>query len=438
MIQDSGLIENSPAFESFKLKFETTTITPQMTATIDMNQQKTLQLAEDSSKPKPSQILKNFPPDTSLKDDIKETYEILKHNENYYKNHNSDTPQIQDQTLKLFQNMEDKFEGQAFYHLQDMPDAFHAGSDHQQALDRITGIDQNQHAQDGFGLSLDYENTDYTYTDLPVNQNLRGSFYDVLDTWEDPLMIEDEASIPVYTGSFEGWDFKGEKAFHRLLTIDEEEIDNSEILGHLRRLKQISRLVAYFRGSFRRVARLFAYGCWCLPRGGALFNIGRGDPVDEIDHQCYQMGRCEACLQMDFGLACDPITKGYTFEAIGGPGNGLNTEINCLDAIGTCSRSICECDKNLARNVHAHLEDTYSRKYSNKEDPVRHAFEENCVALDRSMEKLTPDACCGEYPNRFPFDSLKGNKACCGGKTFLLDYFTCCNSNIVALDFTCV
>lgn len=265
---------------------------------------------------------------------------------------------------------------------------------------------------------------------------MRGSFYEALDTWDDPLASTDDDSIPAYHGSFENWDMKGEKAFHRLLTIDEEEISNGEILGHLRRLKQLSRLIAYFRGSFRRVARLFAYGCWCLPRGGALFDTGRGDPVDMIDQQCYQMSRCESCLQMDFGISCDPTDKGYTFEGIGGAGSS-QTRLSCLDAEGTCARAICECDINLAKNIHEYLESNYTRKYSSKEDPERHTFEENCKPMLRDLTKQVPDSCCGEYPNRFPFDSLQGSKSCCAGKTFLLDYFNCCDGELKGIEQSC-
>ena len=112
----------------------------------------------------------------------------------------------------------------------------------------------------------------------------------------------------------------------------------------------------------------------------------------------------------------------------------------CLDPPGTCKHSICQCDKRLAESVWSLLDTDYVRKYSTKEDPTRHSFEENCriVKSTRSIEiRGQHDMCCGNYPNRFPFDSDSGTKSCCGGKTYSLEYGQCCSGSLKGIDEQC-
>ena len=216
-----------------------------------------------------------------MEEDFEEAFDILEENKQIYKKFNrKNDNMIRARTMEIFEDLEEEFEN--------------------------------------FGL----ENGNSGESEL---SELRNSLAQALSDWEDPIGTDSDSSIPAYSGDFENWDLKGEKAFHKLLTINEEAVSHEEILGHLRRLKQIARLIAYHIGSFRRVSRLFAYGCWCLPRGGGLFQTGRGLPVDAIDEKCWNMARCEECLQLDFGLSCDPTDIGYSFEGIGGAGNKNST-----------------------------------------------------------------------------------------------------------------
>ena len=192
-----------------------------------------------------------------MEDDFEEAFKILEQNKNTYKKfHKKSDSLIRARTMEIFEDLENEFEN--------------------------------------FGFEADSgSNSDFSTENLDKKsiQALRNSLSEALSKWEDPIESDIDNSIPAYYGEFENWDLKGEKAFHKLLTLNEDSVSNEEILGHLRRLKQIARLVAYHIGSFRRVSRLFAYGCWCLPRGGALFQTGRGLPVDSIDEKCWNMAR---------------------------------------------------------------------------------------------------------------------------------------------------
>ena len=43
---------------------------------------------------------------------------------------------------------------------------------------------------------------------------------------------------------------------------------------------------------------------------------------------------------------------------------------------------------------------------------------------------IPPVQCCGTYPNRFDFLTHKGNRACCGDKTYNVNKHDCCDGFI--------
>ena len=45
--------------------------------------------------------------------------------------------------------------------------------------------------------------------------------------------------------------------------------------------------------------------------------------------------------------------------------------------------------------------------------------------------------CCGEYPNRFTFNPLGGNRACCGDVTYNTATRDCCNNSFLASIGSC-
>ena len=91
----------------------------------------------------------------------------------------------------------------------------------------------------------------------------------------------------------------------------------------------------------------------------------------------------------------------------------MTSEVTCLDTPNTCKSAICECDKHTILEF-ASVIDFY--------DPLAHAFngfepQNECTLrpVDIHAGKASMD-CCGEYPNRKPFNQ-NGSKnfMCCDG-----------------------
>jgi len=40
--------------------------------------------------------------------------------------------------------------------------------------------------------------------------------------------------------------------------------------------------------------------------------------------------------------------------------------------------------------------------------------------------------CCGDYPSRFPYKSLDGNRSCCNGKTYSTVKYECCEDGTIS------
>merc|ERR1712117_333832 len=122
------------------------------------------------------------------------------------------------------------------------------------------------------------------------------------------------------------------------------------------------------------VERLDEYGCWCY----FYDNVGRGKgtPVDEIDGFCKTLADGYQCAMIDGeneGESCVPWEVAYQ------PGSGQGPERfqTCQDANAgnACAARACS---------------------------VKGVFGEK--------------SCCGAYPNRFPYKTLDGDRACCGSR----------------------
>merc|ERR1739848_911596 len=149
------------------------------------------------------------------------------------------------------------------------------------------------------------------------------------------------------------------------------------------------------------------YGCYCIAS-----KYSKGEPVDDIDQSCKQHKKCFECNKMDFlqedgTSSCDPMKQQYTFNVTSFEDG--SRKIYCLNEMGTYRRAVCECDRALAENI-ASQEDVYKEDYREKLD-----HESVCKHRDAGMPPGVPnlDACCGNYPLRFPYSYSNGEKVCC-------------------------
>ena len=111
-----------------------------------------------------------------------------------------------------------------------------------------------------------------------------------------------------------------------------------------------------------------------------------------------------------------------------------------------CKKSSCECDLEYVTSVVQSVKaDLYNIKYSRTkldfevkmDNPKTNGFAaynmlhisiQSVCANDKSIMLRSairePDSCCGEHPNRFPFNSRK--RSCCQNRTYDPNLFDCC------------
>jgi len=189
------------------------------------------------------------------------------------------------------------------------------------------------------------------------------------------------------------------------------------------------------------------YGCWCFPDGANDITSGYGEPVDDIDKTCKRMNQCYKCAQMRYGKKECPINTEYTFKGLEDPVTGRRY-VDCLDEEGTCSRSMCECDKKMASGI-AGLEDEWDKAYHSRWSSferarvckvnTRDAFGLRYGGHSRGGGNNQPDACCGEEGEKFPYNSDGGRRGCCDGRTYNRDYMKCCpRDGVKSLESKCL
>lgn len=194
------------------------------------------------------------------------------------------------------------------------------------------------------------------------------------------------------------------------------------------------------------------YGCWCFPDGANDISSGYGEPVDDIDKTCKRMNQCYKCASMQFGKNECPSNTEYLFQGLEDAVTGQRY-VDCLDADGTCPRSLCECDKKMAAGI-ASLEDEWEKAYHakwsvfNREETCRISLNANwprIAAYGRSTaghrygSSNQPDACCGEEGEKFPYNTDGGRRGCCDGRTYSTKLMKCCQQDgVKSLDSKCL
>lgn len=159
------------------------------------------------------------------------------------------------------------------------------------------------------------------------------------------------------------------------------------------------------------------YGCWCASNpssNGYDLTKGKSAPVDNIDGLCRSTAQCHMCLELDdFEEECDFYQSyNYTF---------LNNSMTCEDEEGSCAWASCQCDAEFINGI-AVLEAEWNPKHH-----IRGGFDFDRRCLTPRGLTQPYDQCCGtEYPNRFPYKSNNGQKACCGTKIYDSTFLQCC------------
>ena len=172
------------------------------------------------------------------------------------------------------------------------------------------------------------------------------------------------------------------------------------------------------------MAGINGYGCWC--NLGNNLTKGSGPVQNEVDEICKKFQLCLRCARWDGydqGYSCDPITDQYM--TMGNSAFGFNC--SAANVGDDCGVALCSCNIYFIQRLFTFVWDT-SFTY---DDSLLHTngFNTTVCTGDTSDMHSTSTAlssavnnavvndielgCCGWLPDRFPYNVLAADKACC-------------------------
>jgi len=171
------------------------------------------------------------------------------------------------------------------------------------------------------------------------------------------------------------------------------------------------------------------YGCHGQI-SGAEARPGHGEALDVIDQLFQDWRRCKECMDIDFEDTCDIDNVAY--EVGMDPATG---RIECSANVN-CPKARCECDEALAWGIIENWGDY------NLENELQNGFDfdtacqphpknpNNGGGAGGSCDNVGDNVrrCCGEYPQRFPYDDKAGCMQCCdaASKIYNVNRHGCC------------
>ena len=170
------------------------------------------------------------------------------------------------------------------------------------------------------------------------------------------------------------------------------------------------------------------YGSHCFP-GLSKIAGGAGPAQDDYDALCRDLARCHKCIEQDYinEIAADPTWDAnigkYRWDLQG------DGSISCDANPDAHKRDLCLCDARYAIELGKIWDDnTYNYQLWNAKKNAQFNFDYQNVCVRSGLTDA--DQCCGNYPERYPFDS--STRLCCGGSQTYNDVtHDCCPDNSV-------
>merc|ERR1739848_679087 len=173
------------------------------------------------------------------------------------------------------------------------------------------------------------------------------------------------------------------------------------------------------------------YGCWCYfyEKHGRV----RGAPVDELDGFCKILHEGYECSMIDSVEAgdddCVPWEVSY-IAAVGGTEDQIREGCINNNPNNTCAQNACSVEGYFVENLVALALSGNAADY----DSFGHT-QGGFDAIEQCPTKKGNGGgekeCCGNYPLRYPFKVLDGDRACCGTRTYKTSVLSCCNDGSV-------
>jgi hypothetical protein len=178
------------------------------------------------------------------------------------------------------------------------------------------------------------------------------------------------------------------------------------------------------------------YGCWCYFYED--HGRGKGQPVDAIDEMCKILHDGYECAMRDAedeGTTCVPWEVVYT-SALGGSGLSVAEECAQVNSGNNCAIRACTVEGSFVGN----LLDAFIGGGATINNDNRHSngfdVSTGCT-VKKNGGGPSNKACCGNYPDRFPFKTIGGDRQCCGSRTYNALTLKCCDSDSSTVKFNC-
>lgn len=180
------------------------------------------------------------------------------------------------------------------------------------------------------------------------------------------------------------------------------------------------------------------YGCWCYFDDD--YRFGRGLPMNAMDEICKILHDGYKCAIVDCYTEnkgdCEPWAVVYASSALSSF-NGLIDACTNNNPGNLCAIRACIVEGWFAN---AMLDIFSSNSYDH--DPLLlHANgfdpDENCFG---SLPPAVEDSalqCCGDFPHRYPYQDLGGDRDCCGQVTYNTYLHECCDDDLGEIAVAC-
>jgi len=183
------------------------------------------------------------------------------------------------------------------------------------------------------------------------------------------------------------------------------------------------------------MALINEYGCWCYFQND--HHKGKGQPTDGIDSLCKRLHDGYTCAMIDaqaMGDTCVPWEVDYT-SAVGGSGDNMAQECQALNTGNNCAARACVIEGTFVANL---LDVLFSGTQIDNTKKHANGFDQATIcATKKNGGGPANKACCGNYPDRFPFRTVGGDRKCCGTRTYNSLTLKCCDQESSTVKFNC-
>jgi len=175
-----------------------------------------------------------------------------------------------------------------------------------------------------------------------------------------------------------------------------------------------------------QLSQIDGYGCWCYFDGD--YNKGRGQPASLIDASCQQLHNGYKCAMVDAEMEADDDCVPWEVPYFAGSHFGeamLVEKCDELNPTDQCASRACKVEGWFVISIFQAFFDPESGHSS----ALLHdnGFDTTTECPTKTGVKSDYE-CCGTYPFSIrPFKTMNGDRACCQGKTYDAQIYSCCD-----------